>query len=440
MARIKRHRILVWASVGVLLAAGIGVVVAHSHVPLAAHADDIPLAQVKRGEIDIQVRAMGELRASHSIMLSAPSVGGGALQLTHIAHTGQTVKKGDVIFEFDPSEQLYKLEQNRSELQQAEQEIAKAQADAAVLAAEDQVTLLKDRYSVRRAELDVQKNELLSTIDAEKNNLALAQAKRVLAEQEKDIESHKASGQAATYLAKEKYNKAKLGMDQAQQNLDKMRVISPMDGLVSIQKNMNIMGGIMFTGMVLPEYHEGDQVQSGSSIAQVVDPQGLDLTSKISEQDRNNVSAGQPVQVVFDALPAQVFQGTVKSVGGMTVRQFFSSNTSGNFDASIQLANQDPRLRSGFTAQIVFLGGVKKDVLYLPRVAIFLKDGKRIIYVKKGNGYEQREVKIQSQNESRAAIEGVEAGSIVAMADPTAPRKSTGTPASAGGSGIGGTP
>jgi HlyD family secretion protein len=438
MARVKQRRIFVWALAGVLLAAGIGVVVASSRTPLASGADDIPLAQVKRGEIDIQVRATGELRASHSIMLSAPSIGGDALQLTHIVRTGQTVKKGDVVFEFDPSEQLYKLEQNRSELAQAEQEITKAQADAAVLAAVDQVTLLKDRYSVRRAELDVQKNELLSKIDAEKNDLALAQAKRVLAEQEKDIESHKASGQAATYLAQEKYNKAKLGMDQAQQNLDKMRVTAPMDGLVSIQKNLFVMGGIMFTGMVLPDYHEGDQVQAGASIAQVVDPQGLELTSKISEQDRSNVSVGLPVQVVFDALPGQVFHGTVKSVGGMTVRQFFSANTSGNFDVSIQLANEDPRLRSGFTAQIVFLGGAKKDVLYLPRVAIFLKDGKRIVYVKKGNGYEQREVKIQSENESRAAIEGVEEGGVVAMVDPTAPRKTAAPAATAGG--IGGTP
>ncbi len=340
MVRTKRHRILVWASVGILLAAGIGVVVASSRVPLAAAADDVPIAEVKRGEIDIRVRATGDLRASHSIMLSAPSVAGDALQLTQIVRTGQSVKKGDVVFEFDPSEQHYKLEQNLSELKQAEQEITKAKADAAVLAAEDQVTLLKDRYSVRRAELDVQKNELLSKIDAEKNELALAQAKRVLAEQEKDIESHKASGQAATYLAQEKYNKAKLGMDQAQQNLDKMRVTAPMDGLVSIQKNVFVMGGMMFTGMVLPDYHEGDQVQSGASIAQVVDPQGLDLTTKISEQDRNSVAVGQPVQVTFDALPGQVFHGTVKSVGGMTVRQFFASNSSSNFDVSIQSLRQ----------------------------------------------------------------------------------------------------
>jgi HlyD family secretion protein len=438
MARIKRHRLFIVAVVVIVLAAGIGAVVAASRVKLPAKSDEIPLAVVKRGEIDLKVHGTAELRASHSIMISAPSVGGDSLQITKLARTGQLVRKGDVIVEFDPSEQQYKLEQNNSELLQAEQEITKAKADAVVLAAKDQVLLLKDKYDVRRAELDVQKNELVSKIDADKNLLALDQAKRVLAEQEKDIESHKASGQADTYLAQEKSNKARLAMDQAQQNLDKMHVTAPMDGLISIQKNVNAMGGIFFTGMTLPDYHEGDQVQPGSAIAQVVDPQGMDLTSKIGEQDRSNVQAGQAVEVVFDALPGRVFHGTVKSVGGASVRQFFSSNTNGNFEVGIQLADADPRLRSGFTAQIVFLGEAKKNVLYLPRQALFLKDGRRIVYVKKGNGYEQREVKIQSENESRTAIDGVDEGSIVALVDPTAPRK-PGSGSSASGS-IGGTP
>jgi HlyD family secretion protein len=435
--RIKRRRILIWGIGGVVLAASIGLVAASSRVSLAARSDEVPLAEVKRGEIDLKVHATGELRASHAIMLTAPTVGGDALQITHLVHTGQFVKKDDVVFEFDPTEQLYKLEQNRSELLQAEQEIVKAEADAAVLAAKDKVELLKDRYSVRRAELDVQKNELVSKIDGDKNELALAQAKRVLEEEEKDIESHKASGLAATYLAQEKYNKAKLGMDQAQQNLDRMRVTAPMDGLVSIQKNVNASGGFFFTGMSLPDYHEGDQVHPGSAIAQVVDPKGLDLTAKIGEQDRDSVRSGQPVEVVFDALPGHVFHGTVKSVGGMSVRQFFTTNNNGSFEVSIQLADEDPRLRSGFTANIVFLGSEKKNVLYLPRLALFLKDGKRVVYVKRGNGYEQREVKIQDQNESRAAIDGLAEGDKVALVDPTAPRKTTSAASLPGG--VGGT-
>jgi multidrug efflux pump subunit AcrA (membrane-fusion protein) len=112
-------------------------------------------------------------------------------------------------------------------------------------------------------------------------------------------------------------------------------------------------------------------------------------------------------------------------VAGSSARQFFQASSSGKFEVSIQLADTDPRLRSGFSARVVFLGGLRKDVLYVPRQALFMKDGKRIAYVKKGNGYEQREVKIQSQNESRAAIDGLDAGSKVALIDPTAPRKAT---------------
>jgi HlyD family secretion protein len=335
MARARRNRVLIFVVAGLVLVAGIGLVMAASRVRVPAKGDEIPLAVVKRGAIDLAVHATGELRASHTMMLSAPAVGGDSLQLTRLAHTGESVKKGDAVFEFDPSEQQYKLEQNQSELLQAEQEITKAKADAVVLAAKDKVTLLTDQYSVRRAELDVQKNELVSKIDGDKNNLALQQAKRVLAEEEKDIESHKASGQAATYLAQEKYNKAKLAMDQAQRNLDQMRVTAPMDGLVSIQKNMNASGGFFFTGMTLPAYHEGDQVQAGSLIAQVVDPNGMDLTSKIGEQDRSNVQEGQAAEVVFDALPGKVFHGKVKSVGGASMQQFFASNGSGGFDVSI---------------------------------------------------------------------------------------------------------
>jgi len=292
---------------------------------------------------------------------------------------------------------------------------------------------------VRRAELEVQKNELVSKIDADKNQLALQQAKRVLAELEKDAQSHTASGQASTFLAQEKYNKAKLAMDQAQQNIEKMRVVAPMDGLVSIQRNMNAAGGFFFPGMSLPDYHAGDQAQPGSSIAQVVDPNGMNLISKVSEKNHSNVVQGQAVNVDFDALPGQIFPGTVKSVGGMTTRQFFDDDAGGSFDVSVQLSNMDSKLRSGFTAQIVFLGSSKKNVLYIPRQALFLKEGKRIVFVKDGSRYDQLEVKVQNESESRAAVEGLKEGSRVALIDPTVPRKVSGGGVSANG-GTGGTP
>jgi hypothetical protein len=64
-----------------------------------------------------------------------------------------------------------------------------------------------------------------------------------------------------------------------------------------------------------------------------------------------------------------------------------------------------------------------------------MKDGKRVVYVKKTTGFEQRETKVLCENESHAAIEGLKAGDQVALLDPTAPRKtnSVGESSSLGG-------
>jgi HlyD family secretion protein len=424
-----------WSALAAVLAVVILLGFALSRSRLAIASDGIPLAQVKHGDLDLKVHANGELNATHTMMLTAPAVGGGALQITRLLAGRLPVKKGDVVIEFDPSEQRYKLEQSRSELLQAEQEIAKAKADAAVLKAQDKVALLKARYDVRAAELDVQKKEIVSAIDAAKNDAALKQAKQLLAELERDIESHNKSGQASVYLAQEKYNKSKLEMDQAQQNIDKMSVTAPMDGLISIQKNMDASGGFFFTGMSVPDYHAGDQAQAGSAIAQVVDPTELELKAKISERNRANVKQGQSVDVVFDALPGRTYHAKVKQVGGMSTREFFDDNAGGTFDVTMLLSDGDAPLHSGMTAQLLFLGDTRKGVFYVPRQALFLKDGKHIVYLKRGKDYEQKEIEIKDETESRAVIEGLSEGTSVAMIDPTLPRKqqSAGATATPGG-------
>lgn len=233
---MRSRKAITWAIVAVVLCAVVGVVAAARRVGPSTSPTDVPTGRVKRGDLDMKVLVTGELKARHSEMLAAPPIGGGALQITRLLHTGSVVKKGDLVMEFDPSEQHYKLDQNRSELLQAEQEITKAKADAAVTTAQDRVALLKARFDVRRAELEVQKNELVSTIDARKNQLTLEGAQRVLTELEQDVKSRTASNQPTISLAEEKRKKAKLAMEQAQGNIDKMRVVAPMDGLVALEK------------------------------------------------------------------------------------------------------------------------------------------------------------------------------------------------------------
>jgi len=424
---MKKRRAIVWAAVAVVLCAVAATVAAARRTGPVAGGTEIPTSRVQRGDLDVQVQAKGELRASRSEMMTAPPIGGGSLEITQLLHTGTPVKKGELVMAFDPTEQRYKLEQSRSELLQADEEITKAKADAAVTAAQDKVALLKARFDVRRAELDVQKNELVSTIDARKNDLALEQAKRVLAELEQDIKSRTASGKATIALAEEKRNKAKLAMDQAQQNIDKMSVSAPMDGLVALEKNENAAGGMFWGGMTLPEYRAGDKVEPGRTVGKVIDPKDIEMAAKVGELERNMIKEGQLVDIVFDALPSTVFHGAVKTLGGMNNRRFWEADTAAKFDITIALQGTDPRLRPGLTAHIVIHGDPHKNVLYLPRQALFLKDSKRVIYVKDGNNFEPREVKIQAENESRAAIDGIAVDTEVALVDPTAPRKSSTT-------------
>ncbi len=184
-------------------------------------------------------------------------------------------------------------------------------------------------------------------------------------------------------------------MDQAQQNLDRMRVTAPMDGLISIQKNMNASGGFYFTGMSVPDYRPGDQVQPGSSIVQVMNPGSMNLTAQVQEDQRDNIKPGEPVSVKFDALPERPFQGTVKSIGGMTTQPFFGSMSTHGFDVTIQLNGADARLRPGLTADLVFQGPRQSSVLSIPRQALFMKDGKRIVYVRSGTSYQQQQVTVK---------------------------------------------
>jgi HlyD family secretion protein len=417
---MSHRRSITWGAIALIVFAVIAMLAFARRTSLTATDGKIPVAQVQRGDVDLKVYATGELRASHAMALTAPPVGGGALQITRLLHTGTAVKKGDIVLEFDPSEQNYKLEQNRSELMQAEEEITKAMADAEVQAAQDKVELLKARFDVRRAELDVQQNELASAIEARKNELALEQAKGVLAKLEQDLKSHTSSGQATILLAREKRNKAKLAMDQARTNIDNMRVPAPMEGLVAIERNDATEG---WRRTSLPDFRAGDQVQPGTPIAQVIDARETELTAKIGERDRSNIKIGQSAEVIFDALPGQVFRATVKTVGGVSQKEFFSWDPNSKFDVFLQLPNPDARLRPGLTARIVILGDQRKDVLSIPRQALFMRDGKRVAYVESGKDFAPREIKIQSESESRAVIEGLNAGAKVALVDPTAPRK-----------------
>jgi HlyD family secretion protein len=394
---------------------------------------EIPTATVKEVDLQLKVVTKGALHTEQSRAVTAPPIAGGTLQIVQLTAAGAHVHTGDVVLEFDPSQQEYNLAQNRSDLEQADQEIVKAKADAAVQTAEDQTALLKAKYAVRKAELEVSKNELISQIDGQKNILALEEAKRALTQLEQDIRSHGASNEAALAISEEKHHKARLEMDRAEQNIKSMRITSPIEGLMVIHGNRGATGGFFMEGMSLPDYHVGDQVNAGSSIAEIIDSSHLEISAQVDEMARTNLKTGQSVDITIDALPGETFSGKVKTVGGATAREFWDDNAKHKFDVAIQLDRSDARLRPGFEAHLSILGDHLERAVSLPAEAVFEHGGKKIVYCERGKGFEIQEVKVRALSEGRAVLEGIPVGTVVALVNPE--KKHAGKPKENGSAG-----
>jgi HlyD family secretion protein len=378
----------------------------------------VPTAVVQQGEVRLKVVTRGLLYATHTIPLTAPPVAGAMLQIVHLARTGTAVHKGDPVLEFDASQQQYNLAQSRNDLAQAEEEIIKAKADAEVQAAEDKTALLKANYAVRRAELDVSKNEIISEIDAKKNVLALNEARRALVQLQQDIQSHASSNQAGLTLSLEKKNKAKLAMQQAQQNIQNMHINAPAAGIIVVHGNENATGGVFFTGMTLPDYQAGDQVNPGNTVADLIDTGEMEIRAQVGEADRPSLKPGQPAEVQIDALNGETFSGKMLSITGAADQDFWFAATQRKFGVTVQFDHPDPRLRPGFTTKLTLLGDRLFGVTSVPREAVFDRNEKSVVYLNRSGRWVQQEVKVRAVTEGRAVVEGVAAGTTVALSNP----------------------
>jgi HlyD family secretion protein len=381
----------------------------------------VPTARVVQGPLKLTVHASGELRAGRTVTLVTPPVGG-MLRIVHMVPTGTLVKAGDVVVEFDPADQQYALEQAKSEMDEAEQGILKMKADAAVQRAQDEEALLNARFEVRRAELDATRNEFISAVDARKNDLTLEEARRRLAQLEEDLKSRAVTSQASLAVSEERRNKAMLAMQRAQQIIDSLELKAPLDGLVAVKDNQEASGGMMYFGMQLPEYREGDSIWPGRPVVDVIEAGRMELRAKINENDRSNLVEGQEAAVMVDTLPGDRFTARVGALAGLATRASFfeAASITRQFDVTFQFVTPDPRLKAGSSAQVVIDGTEIADAIHVPRQAVFERNGKNHVFLKVGDRFEQREVTIVQATESRLVIEGLDPGAEIALVDPAA--------------------
>ena len=405
-----------WIAIAIVVVA-IGATLAMAVPALPDRRSEVPTTHVVRGPLKLTVYAIGELRAGRTASLMAPPAGG-SLRLVKLLITGTPVKKDDIVFEIDPADQEFALQQAKSELAEAEQQIVKIKADSAVQAADDQVALLTARYDVRRGELDTAANDLIGAIEAKKNVLTLEEARRRLAQLEQDVKSRSATNEAGLAVVLEQRNKAQLAMQRAQTIIDGLVVKAPFDGIVSCKENRDAAGNF-FYGQALPEYRQGDTTFAGRAIADVIEAGKMEVRAKINETDRDNLQSGQMAKVQSDAVSDETFVAKVGALSGAASRgNFWETTAVRQFDVNFSFDNPDPRLRAGSTVRLVIDGREIPNALQVPRQSVFEKSGKTFVYARKGDRFERKDVKVTNSTESRAVITGLNEGDVIALVDP----------------------
>ncbi|HWC00324.1 MAG TPA: efflux RND transporter periplasmic adaptor subunit [Bryobacteraceae bacterium] len=371
----------------------------------------VPTTVVRRGDVTVTVTARGELQGGNSEMLTAPMTGGGELAITSLREPGEVVQAGDVVVQFDTTEQEYKLREAEADLAEAEQQVLQAQAGSQAIEEEARYSLIQAKAELRQAQLEERRNPIVATIIARQNTLAVEAAQDRLRQIEHDVANRKANTEAGVAIQEAARDKAKVKAETARKNIESMTLRAHSNGYVSIQANTS--GNIMFFGMQLPMLQVGDTVRPGMAVAQIPDLRNWEVTATIGELDRGHLAAGQKVTVRVVAVPGRVYTGKVKDIG----------STSGppwdrHFDCKIALDNPSPELRPGMSSNILITTEVLQGVLWLPSQALFESDSRKFVYLQSGSAFVPHDVSLVRRSESQVVVTGVNEKQVVALTAP----------------------
>ena len=193
-------------------------------------------------------------------------------------------------------------------------------------------------------------------------------------------------------------------LERGKTALDNARISSPIDGVVT-DKAITL----------------GEAVSMGSPLLTVVDIDNPWAEIQIDEVDIAKVSLGQRVKFTTDAYPEQEFFGRIswinkeaelKKVGGR-VRMDEEDLV---FRAKVEFEEGTDALKPGMSIYSEVIVGEKKDVVVVPRAAVTLRDGKKVVFVVRGKRVKQIGIEVGEKDmEKVEVVSGVSAEEVVAV-------------------------
>jgi len=381
-------------------------------------APQIPTAEVKLDEFVDYVELRGEIKVRSSAVISAP-YSAGDLQILKLCRNGATVRKGDVVIEFDPSSLMRNADRLRSDLRQVEAEIQRANANWRMREEQLLTDVAMANLDLERARLDASTKDVVTPIENEKNVLALAKAEQKSREAENKISSSKIAAEADLAGVLRKRDKVKADLAQAERSLAALTLTAPTDGIVTLLPNFRARTSIM--GGNTPVFKEGDRPWAGAAIAEVPDLSTIQANAQVDETDRGKVSPGQTVILRIEGVPDKDHMGVVSDISPLAKLDYTSYPFKKNFDLTARLNQPDSRLLPGMTASFRVEVERLPNSIVVPAEAVFNKVGQPVAYVLEGHEFQERPLKVARRGNGQILVEsGLRQGEKVALKDPNA--------------------
>jgi HlyD family secretion protein len=317
------------------------------------------------------------------------------------------VKKGEVVAEFDPQQMRDHLDDTIAGYRQQENDVKKQVAQNELDLENYRQTLLVARAALDKAKLDLKAADVRSAIDAEILKLRVEEAQATYKQIADNMGLKEASERAALRYDEIGLYKEKLHVQRHQEDLDRLVVRAPMDGMV-------ILGAMQRPTGDQATYEVGDRVRPGQPFMKIVDPKALQLEGEINQAESSSFRIGHTAKIGLDAYPKSRLQGKVYSIGALAVggrrQQYFIRS----IPIKIQIENPTAGVIPDLTGHADILLASDENALLVPSSAVEHEKEGDFVYVQTPQGFQKRHVTLAGTNGTESMIEaGVSEGDVI---------------------------
>ncbi|PYT14055.1 MAG: HlyD family secretion protein [Acidobacteria bacterium] len=337
----------------VVTAAGV-MGVACSHAPvheLSVRADAREPAAIEL--FQRHVRSTGTIQAFRVFNVLVPQIRGpgGRLTLTRLIPNGTQANQGDVLAEFDRTQQVDDARDTKAKVDDLAHQIEQLRAQYRSDAAKRSSDLKQAEADLAKAEIELQKGEVLSEIDRLKNQAKAESARARVASLKKSGHFHDLAETAGVRILELQRDRQQVALERAQTNMEKLTVRAPITGMVALESTWrNGSAGPM---------QVGDQGWPGQALVRIFDPSDMVVITMVSEPDGAAIAQrGARAKVYLDAYPGAVFDAHLEAASPVASGGIQSPIRS--FTARFRLEQRDRRLLPDLSAAVEIVpAGVK---------------------------------------------------------------------------------